>query len=362
MPYPPDFGGVYDLYYKIKALHENGVSVHLHCFEYGRGRQPALQQFCRSITYYRREGFLKSFHFALPHIVSSRANRKLLENLRANNYPILLEGIHCTYFLFNEALKDKEVTVRLHNVEFKYYEQLAKCEKNILKKIYFHRESKLLKNYEKAIANKACFLAVSEKDKITYQEKFKAEHIKFLPVFLPYNEVLSETGKGSFCLYHGNLSVSENEKAVLWLLDNVFNVVSIPFVIAGKNPSQRLEHLVHQNKNTCLISDPSISEMDELIQKAHIQILPSFNNTGIKIKLLNALFMGRFVVTNDSAIEGTGLDHLCKIANTSAQYQAMLPKLFEEAFPEEEISAREKILLSIYDNKKNAMQLMQWIC
>ncbi|MEO6188592.1 MAG: glycosyltransferase family 4 protein [Ginsengibacter sp.] len=294
--------------------------------------------------------------------MSSRANKKLLENLLKNDFPILLEGIHCTYYLFNDALKNRRVTVRLHNVEYEYYKQLAKSAKNLFKKLYFLRESKLLESYEKSIANKAGFLTVSEKDKITYEKRMQAEDVKFLPVFLPFNKISSETGNGSFCLYHGNLSVSENEKAVLWLLDNVFNVVSIPFVIAGKNPSKRLEHIVHQNKNTCLISNPSVAEMNDLIQKAHIHILPSFNNTGVKIKLLNALFMGRFVITNDNAIEGTGLDHLCKIANTPGEYQTALPKLFEQAFTENEILAREKTLLSLYNNKTNAHQLMQWIC
>ena len=39
MPYPPDYGGVFDLYYKLKYLHERGVIIHLHCYEYGRGKQ-----------------------------------------------------------------------------------------------------------------------------------------------------------------------------------------------------------------------------------------------------------------------------------------------------------------------------------
>ncbi|MCX6283192.1 MAG: mannosyltransferase, partial [Bacteroidetes bacterium] len=33
IPYPPDYGGVIDVYYKIKTLSEAGVKIHLHCFE-----------------------------------------------------------------------------------------------------------------------------------------------------------------------------------------------------------------------------------------------------------------------------------------------------------------------------------------
>ncbi len=56
--------------------------------------------------------------------------------------------------------------------------------------------------------------------------------------------------------------------------------------------------------------------MDELIKKAHIHLLPSYNKTGIKIKLLHALFMGRFVVTNPRAVEENGLEIFCEIADS----------------------------------------------
>ena len=39
IPYPPNYGGVIDVYYKLKALHRKGVKIILHCFEYpGRAR------------------------------------------------------------------------------------------------------------------------------------------------------------------------------------------------------------------------------------------------------------------------------------------------------------------------------------
>ncbi len=47
--------------------------------------------------------------------------------------------------------------------------------------------------------------------------------------------------------------------------------------------------------------------MTELIREAQINILPSFNTTGIKIKLLNAIFNGRHCLVNPAAIAGTGL-------------------------------------------------------
>ena len=190
---------------------------------------------------------------------------------------------------------------------------------------------------------------------------FSAREIKFLPVFLPFDEVRSETGKGSYCLYHGNLSVVENEKAALWLLENVFAETRIPFIIAGKNPSDHLKNKISQSKNVELKANPSQSEMQQLIKKAHIHLLPSLNVTGIKIKLLNALFNGRFILTNKASVNGTGLESLCHLAETGKEYLKKINEMFDLSFSQNEIDNRKNILAKIYDNKENVRQLIKWL-
>ncbi|MGH2646251.1 MAG: glycosyltransferase [Ginsengibacter sp.] len=361
VPYPADYGGVFDLFYKIRSLHNIGINIHLHCFEYGRGKQEELNKYCKSVSYYKRKNFLNGLSLRLPFIVSSRANRVLLNNLLKDNHPVLLEGIHCSYFLYSGELKNRKIIIRLHNVECEYYQELSKSTRNIFKKKYFRLESFLLKKYENEIANKCMFIAVSEKDKETYQQKFSAENVEYLPVFLPFTNVASEAGTGNFCLYHGNLSVPENEKVALWLMNNVFNSLDIPFVIAGKNPSRHLEAMTHNNENFCIAANISNKEMDDLIRKAQVHVLPSFNKTGIKIKLLNALFNGRYVVTNTAAVEKSSLESLCEIANSDAALKKLITSLFQKSFEQSEIDKREKILKGMYNNHSNALQLIQWI-
>jgi glycosyltransferase involved in cell wall biosynthesis len=361
VPYPPDYGGVFVLFYKIKALHQQGVKIHLHCFEYGRGMQPELDQYCEEVIYYQREKLVGGIPLRLPYIVSSRMNPQLIKNISKDNYPVLLEGIHCTYYWYHGELNNRKILVSLHNVEYQYYRQLAKYGGNFYKKIYFLLESRLLKKYEKIIAKKGHLIALNKKDKLTYQKVFSTTDIKFLPVFLPFDEVTSKTGKGDFCLYHGNLSVAENEKAALWLLKNIFSVLNIPFIIAGKNPSSTLKNESLKNKNVQLVANPSQEKMHELIQNAHLHLLPSFNITGIKIKLLNALFNGRFVVCNNASVEGTGLETLCNIAESPSDYIKITEELFQLSFTEKEIDKRTAILKDQFNNEQNARQLIDWL-
>ena len=361
VPYPVDYGGVVDLFYKITALHQQGIKIHLHCFEYGRGKQNELSKYCEEVFYYKRGRGLKGFSLRLPYIVSSRKNKELLANLLKDDYPVLLEGIHCTYYLYKNKLPGKKVLVRLHNIEFEYYSQLAKSTTSFFRKTYFLIESYLLKKYEEKVLSKAIFIAVSLKDAVVYEREFNATDIRFLPVFLPHTSINSKEGKGNYCLYHGNLNVAENEKAATWLLEKVFDNLSIPFTIAGKNPSKKLSSLVNQNANTRLVANPSEQEITDLINKAQINILPSFNSTGIKIKLLNAIFNGRHCIVNAAAVEGTGLEGACVVAGDINSFKKNIIHLFDCAFTGADIVLRKQLIAGRYNNELNARQLIQWI-
>jgi glycosyltransferase involved in cell wall biosynthesis len=361
VPWPADFGGVVDLFYKIQALHKAGIKIHLHCFHTTRPEQSILNRYCESVHYYQRKSIYASLSLTIPYIVKSRNSEALLENLKKDNYPILLEGIHCTYWFNKGMLNHRQVFVRLHNVEYRYYHQLAKLEKNIIKKIYFRIESMLLKQYEKQLARKARFLCVSMEDALIYKNELGADKIYFLPVFLPWNQPNADKGSGSFCLYHGNLSVNENEKAAEWLLSEVFNELKIPFVIAGKSPRPALKALAHKHPHTCIVVNPSDYEMQDLIKKAQLNILPSFNNTGVKLKLLNAVFNGRHCLVNQQASKGTGLENICFQANDAAGFRKAIETLYKEPFTEKNMQHRSAALKNLYCNEENARQLIAWI-
>jgi hypothetical protein len=313
------------------------------------------------VNYYPRNKGHKGFSHCVPYIVSSRSSEILIDNLLKDDYPILLEGVHCTWPLYADQLRGRKVFLRLHNVEYEYYRHLFRHERSLLKKLFFYNESRLLKRYEERLAIQLPILAVAEKDVNLYKEKFHASAITHLPVFTPFQEVKSIEGLGTYCLYHGNLSVSENEKAATWLLEKVFFKLKVPFVIAGKNPSPRLKRIAQQRCHTCLVENPGEEQMRDLIAKAQINILPSFNETGIKLKLLNALFNGRHCLVNEAAVSQTGLEAACHIGGSPLAFQEIIMQLYRHVFGEEEIQLREKLLCGMFDNRRNAERLMGMI-
>src|SRR3954454_11367807 len=209
---------MYDLFYKLPALQQAGISIHLHCFTYNRSPQKELEKYCASVHYYPRHTGIKGLSLTLPYIVSSRSNKALLQTLLQDEYPILMEGVHCTYPLLDKRFSKRKMFVRLHNVEYQYYYHLYKSTTAFFKKAYYLAESFLLKRYERRIASKAAtFWAVSYKDADIYREVFKCKTASYLPLFLPPWQVVSKPDKGTYCIYHGNLEVDENEDAATWL-------------------------------------------------------------------------------------------------------------------------------------------------
>ncbi len=361
VPWPVNYGGVVDLFYKIKTLHEEGVRIKLHCFDYGRGKPDHLNKYCEDVYYYERYRGLKAFSITQPYIVKSRANPLLLKNLLKDEHPIIMEGIHCTAFAKELLADGRKVILRLHNVEFLYYSRLFQSERNLFKKLYYLNESLFLRQYEQRLPPDLPIIAVSNNDAVFYREQLDKKSAGYLPVFIPYSAVKSPEGVGVYCLYHGNLSVAENEKAVLWLVNKVFSLAKVPFIIAGKDPSDKLVKKIKKNKNVSLVSNPSEDELNDLIANAQINVLPAFNNTGIKLKLINALYNGRHCVVNDEAVRGSGLEDACHVGTTSNAIASIITQLFHHPFSEEEINLRKRLLEPIFNNRQNANRLIQLI-
>ena len=78
IPYPANYGGVIDVFYKAKALAEKGVKVHLHCFKYGRKHSELLEDLFFEVKYYRRDISKKHLIKSIPYIVGSRVSEELL--------------------------------------------------------------------------------------------------------------------------------------------------------------------------------------------------------------------------------------------------------------------------------------------
>lgn len=358
IPDPPDYGGVMDIYATAAALHARGVEVILHCFEYGnRKRMTEPGKICSEVHYYPRK---KGFSFKMPYIVTSRKNEQLYQRLLEDDAPILMEGIHCSYPVFDKRFLGRKMVVRSFNIEYDYYEGLAKHTRSAFKKWYYQAESRLLKKYEQQIAQKATILTLSQADADFYTNKLGGTDTHFVPVLF-HGTPDAKPGTGTYCLYHGNLSVEENEAVALWLAKEIFGGMSVPFVIAGKNPSDHLLKMVEPYPNITVKANLSEIEMHELVANAQLNVLPSINSTGVKLKILYALYHGRFCITNSAGKTGIHQSGLVAIADDPASFKQWISSRFHTNFSLEMAEERKRILDEQFSAENRVETLMKYL-
>jgi len=357
VPYPPTYGAAIDMYCRIKSLHQLGVKIILHCFEYGRGESKRLNKYCEQVYYYPRKSIWQFPFTREPHIVFSRRNELLFDRLFADGFPVLLEGVHTCSVLMDKRYKQKKFYVRMHNVEHEYYGYLAKATLYGLKRYYYWSESKRLKVFEKNLNRAQCLFSVSERDHATLSAHFP--RVEYLPPFINSDEIDCKPGMGRNVLYHGNLHVEENLQAAKFLIKEVFPGLGIRLLIAGTGAGA-LDEATNE-PNIIFIDSPTASHLKELIQNAHINALPTFQPTGIKHKLINSLFGGRHCVVNPQMVEGNGLAQYCHVAKDASEMRQMIQDLFTKDFTQEEIDRRKATLQPIYSNINNAKKLVEVI-
>ncbi|MBN1926760.1 MAG: glycosyltransferase [Prolixibacteraceae bacterium] len=357
VPFPPDYGGVIDVFYRLKALSEAGIKIHLHCFAYGRAESTELKEICEEVFYYQRPRSLIRQFSVKPFIVATRSAKVLLSNLLKNNYPIFFEGLHSCNFLCHPKLNERVKIVRAHNIEHHYYEGLAKKTKSFLKKIYFSIEALKLKRFEKVLKHASHIAAISNNDVEYFQKKYGKTFL-LLPGH-PNEKVNCKKGSGSYILYQADLSTFENEEAALFILENIAPEIDFPFILAGKNPTAEIIEASRKHLNVSVEANPMNKKMEELIANAHINLLPTFQPTGFKLKLLNALYNGRFCLVTPQMVEGTELDEFCRIGKNADELKEQISILIKQDFSEEEVNNRKILLEKAYSNTSNIEPLIK---
>lgn len=377
MPWPADYGGVIDIYYRLLALHKAGVHITLHCFTYGRDQAPELENCCDQVFYYRRNMSPWQHLRKMPFVAASRDNDSLTHRLMQDDAPILIEGLHGCELL--RRIRQAETTkpgshrtilVRAHNVEADYYHLLARSERNPIRKSYLSMEACKLRHYEPILQLADAVLAITDADADIFR-KMGCPKVLTIPPFIPLEQKESTVlaslptpntiPHAPYILYHADLSIPDNEWAVRWLQGKVMHYVDYPFVVAGRNPHGPLRNYLSRYPNTTLIVSPSQEEMEALIAGAQCAVLLTQQPTGLKLKLVNSLVLGQHCIVNSAMVAGTNLADCCHVADSAEEIRQKMEELIHTPFDEEQRQRRQSQLARHLNPVDAIQQLVQLI-
>ena len=181
-----------------------------------------------------------------------------------------------------------------------------------------------------------------------------------LTAYNAYTEVDILEGGSDYVLYHGNLSVAENYSAAEYIV-GAFKKTDVKLIVAGMNPPQHLVKMIENVPNVELVDSPDDQTLFDLIRHAHINILVTEQATGLKLKLLNTLFNGRFCLVNDKMVEGLDVNGLCYIVNDQNAIRFAVDELMPRRFDEHQIEKRRKNMRNFYNIEEATDMLLKLI-
>lgn len=357
LPYPPDYGGVIVVWNRLLALKNQGAHLHLFTYQYGKRKitSELIAAFPQLRVYQRSRAFWHHFSF-LPFIMQTRQSQVLLADLARASGPILFEGHHTAALAWDKQLRGRHKVLLVHNIEWQYYRRMADSTRHPLKRFYYLLESWKLKRIENKLLEHIGLVVTMTSTDAEYYRKIHPRVI-LIPAFHGENAVENPLGIGKFALFHGNLSVEDNDRSARWLIQEVWTGLMGPLIIAGKNPSLSLVKAAGERENITLVANPDEATLEELLHNAHINLVVSFQKAGVKLKLLRALFRGRFCLANPAGAAGSGLENCCIIAETAIEFRQQIAELAEKSFSIRDAEYR-RMALQQYDNPTNAVHFL----
>lgn len=288
-PHPPDYGGAWDIFYRIKALAAAGIEVDLVYFHkpLRAAAAPELAGLCRSVRGVARKTGLAAALSPLPYIVATRQACGDFETL-----PLIVEGVHGSQFSGRRG----NTILRVHNIESRYYSELAERESNPWKKTYFYLESQKLKRYEPKAWAAADVLACISRNEAEYL-KNRGYPALWLPPFAEVRLFPPRVEKN--LLFYGNMHVSENRLSARRAMDT-----RLPegwtLTLAGRGAQS-----LPQYRGAERVEHPE--SLGPLMARAAALVFPQSQRAGLKIKVWQALATNKAVIATPEALAGTGI-------------------------------------------------------
>lgn len=243
--------------------------------------------------------------------------KRVLTDYRPNL--IFIEGLPPTQYLGLIANHSLAATVyRAHNIEYYLWERVADAEQNFIKQRYLREQVRRLQAWERKLfvdENLDGIVAISSNDAAMCRSLGFAGHVCVVPFSVDlrdYSPVLDPTDPPT--VFHiGSLYWEPNRQGVEWFLREIFPLVrkrfpGATFHLAGAIP----EHLSLPFKDGVIVHG-IVRDAKEFMRMHSVLIVPLLSGSGIRSKIIEAMALGKAVVSTSIGAEGldcTNGEHL----------------------------------------------------
>ncbi len=306
----------------------------------------------------------KSYH--VERFVSEDFKVKLVNILKKEKFDIVqLEMIYMASYIETIRSHSKAVIVlRTHNIEHLIWERIAKKTWFCLKRWYINHLARTLRKYEFDVINKVDGIA-----SITYRDAAFFRSITNIPVVdIPFG-IDVNAFKPSFKIHEkptffhiGSMNWMPNEEAMKWLVSNIWDKVvernpEVEMHLAGRNMPKWLQNIKRKN----LVVDGEVPDAKKFVVSHDVAVVPLLSGSGMRIKIIEAMAMGKTVITTMIGAEGIQYSEYENIiiADTAEKMVETMVRIVNEPAEAERIGRNARTLVeNLYDNKKIINRLL----
>ena len=307
----------------------------------------------------------ESYH--VKRYVSEAFAAKLREVLKQERFDIVhVESIFLTpYVSIVRKHSDAKVILRAHNVEHLIWKRVAQSCRNPFKRWYMKHLSLTLRAYEQEHLNDYDgVICITKNDADAFRAMGCGKPIVSIPFGIDSCEVPSVDEEPDSLFHIGAMDWLPNQESIRWLLDEVWPVVH------REVPQAKL-YLAGRKMPECWMNAtiPGVSVIGEVpdamyfIGSKKINVVPLLSGSGIRVKIIEAMSMGKTVIT--TTVGAQGIDYTdgenLLIADTPKQFAQQIKHCLEDdAFCSKVGEAAARLVAEQYDERKLAVQLIEF--
>jgi len=331
-PYPPDDGGKIDTLTNINILSRN-YGVFLFYIGNKDEEEKELEKYINFQGLYRYTkdtksnlmGIFINLFCKVPYTISKYYDYKIYKKIEGiikekNIDIVFIDHLHMAFYakLIKVKFNRIKLILREHNTEYIFWKRIFKEEKNIIRKFIFWRQSLKMLNYERKITNifDRCFM-ISPIDRINLKKINSNAKTVAIPTAINIKKYqLSQTINTipHSMIYVGNFSWLPNLQGLLWFLKEVWPEIIETFpkaklFIVGKNPPKEIS----KYQNNDVIITGYVNDVKPWIAKSEIFLVPLFSGGGIRIKILEAMAIGKPIISTSIGAEGIDVKNMKNI-------------------------------------------------
>jgi glycosyltransferase involved in cell wall biosynthesis len=246
--------------------------------------------------------------------ISIAFESELIRLLKTEKFNIIqLEGPYMACYI--SAIRNHciaPVSLRAHNVEHEIWERKSQNEKNPLKRIYLKILAKRIKTLEVKVLNSIDLLIpISERDEKHLLKLNPGIRSKVIPAGVDAeNYPLPEKPEYPSLFFIGSLDWMPNQEGLVWFVDKVWPEIHkdkrIHFHVGGRSAPDWLEKKLI---SADIDFHGEVENAYEFMNRYAIMVSPVFSGSGIRIKILEAMMMGKAVISTSIGSEGIPYTH-----------------------------------------------------